>query len=151
MAGWSCGAGQARKADWYLLKALLANRQESARDAGWKRQRPSLSGTVTFCPNWPGIEIERTGRLASAQVTRLSGQFASRARKRRGYALTVSVGPDDVVGIPRLLSTSLTLRPVVAAITDGLPPCCAIWANWERCTMSSISRAVVPGTCAGCC
>jgi hypothetical protein len=57
----------------------------------------------------------------------------------RGYALTESLGPDEVVGIPRLLSTSLTLRPVVAAITDGLPPCWAIWANWERFTVSPVS------------
>jgi len=86
----------------------------------------------------------------------------------RGYALTESVGTgvavleslvaagaagfsppwprgaatitlDEVVEIPRSRSTSLTVRLVVLAITDGLPPWWAIWANWERCTVSSIS------------
>jgi hypothetical protein len=36
----------------------------------------------------------------------------------RGYALTETL--DEVVGIPRSLSTALTVRPVVATITVGL-------------------------------
>jgi hypothetical protein len=47
---------------------------------------------------------------------------------------------DEVVEMPRSLSTSLAVRPVVLAIADALSPCrdiCWIRAPWERCTVSS--------------
>jgi hypothetical protein len=49
---------------------------------------------------------------------------------------------DEVVEMPRSLSTSLAVRPVLLAIADALSPCwaiCWIWAPWERCTVSSAS------------
>ena len=56
--------------------------------------------------------------------------------------------PDDATGMlevevemPRSVSISLTLRPVMLAIRDALSPCMAIWstwAPWDSFTESSI-------------
>ena len=59
---------------------------------------------------------------------------------------------DEVVEMPRSLSTSLAVRPVALAIADALSPCwaiCWIWAPWERCTVSSGVLTVGSGKLCG--
>lgn len=67
---------------------------------------------------------------------------------------TVTGTLEEVVEMPRSLSTSLTVSPVALAIAEAPSPCwaiCWIRASWESCTVSSESWVLVPESCVGGC
>lgn len=79
---------------------------------------------------------------AAAAGAGAAGAGAAPARCSPPWPLGAATATDEVVEMPRSLSTSLAVRPVALAIADALSPCwaiCWIWAPWERCTVSSAS------------
>jgi hypothetical protein len=73
-----------------------------------------LSRNVTLCRIWPSPQTRENPAAGISSSYSTFNAVTPRARKRRGYALTENVGLDEVVEIPRSLSTSLTVRPVAA-------------------------------------